>query len=240
MNIDFFDTSFYDKESENYSGKRYLTIQDSYNKFFFQKRLSILIDNIEKYIKNNKELTIIEDGCADGFVIKSLIERFNNIFSKSIGIDISSGMVDKAKKIESNSKIDFFVKNDLSLDIKANVFLAIGFVSPSIFKDEFDFIKSHTKDDSLIIISLVSNNSLFAKFKFGNKEVHNDYWNFPRYKKFLEERFEILDSIPYGLFIPKLWAFPKMARILQPILEKTFSIFPSLFHEKLYFLKKRG
>ncbi len=239
MNINFFDTSFYDKESGNYSEKRYLTVPNTYNKFFFQRRLKLLINKIDKYINNKSDLVIIEDGCADGFVIRTLVSKFKKNISKAIGVDISPLMIDKAKKSELENLLSFSVKDELNKDIKANILLAIGFVSPGIFEEEFDFIKSHTDNNSLIILSLVSNNSLFAKLKLKNMEILKDYWDYKSYENLLKNDFEILDSISYGLFVPKLWSLPRIAMLLQPIFEIIFGIFPNLFHERFYFLKKR-
>jgi len=237
MSIDFFDTSFYDKESINYSENRYLSKPNTYNKFFFQNRLNIILKMIDKYIKYQKNQTIIEDGCADGFVIKNIINKYKSNFSSAIGIDISPGMIDKAKS-NTNQMVKYYIKDNFNENIKADIFLAIGFVSPGIFHNEFDFINLYTRDNSIVVLSLPSNNSLFARLK--GREIHKDYWDFNKYEEFIKKKFEILDSKAYGLFIPKLWAFPRLAMILQPIFENLFSPLLNLFHEKLYILKKRG
>ena len=234
--INFSDTSFYDKESKGYSEKRYNSTPKSFIQFCFQKRLKHVEKLVIKYKSKKEDQILIEDGCADGVVA----QRVSKYFSKTIGTDISEGMIQQARDINKNPSVLFFVKHEFPKDIKANLFLAIGFVSPGIFKEEFYFIQEHLENGGIIIMSLVSSNSPYAKLKLKDREITKDYWTFKKYEEFLKKDFVILDSVLYGLFIPKLWTFPLIARIIQPICEFILKIFPILFHEKLYVLKKRG
>lgn len=235
--MDFFNTSFYDKESTNYSEKRYLVTPNSYNSFFFKRRLKILLHLLKKNIKDNN-LVLIEDGCADGFVLRRIAKEFK-AFSLCIGVDISPKMIEKAI-LSKTENIIFSLKDNLDKDLKSDIFLAVGFVSPGIFQDEFGFIESHIKEDGIVILSLVSNNSIYAKLKLKDKEIFSDYWSFKEYEDFLKKYFHILDCSAYGIFIPKLWAFPKIAGFIQNIFESIFCrISPNLFQEKLYVLKKK-
>jgi SAM-dependent methyltransferase len=239
MPVDFFDTTFYDKESAQYSGKRYNTAPRSYVQFFFQERLRHVINLVGKHAGHKKDLTIIEDGCADGVVVQMVYKKYRQIFSKVIGTDLSPGMIEAAKKLNQNPVVSFSLKSELPQDIKADVFLAVGFVSPGIFADEFSFIRNHLKKDGIVIMSLVAKNSIHARLKLKGKEIVNDYRMFAEYEKFLETEFEIIDKAGYGFFVPKLWAVPAIARVLQPVFEIIGKISPSLFHETLYVLKEK-
>ncbi len=236
--MDFFNTTFYDNESEGYSRKRYNVTPTTYTHFFFQDRLSKVVSLVGEHFKDGQNLIMIEDGCADGVVLYSVDYLYPDLFSKIIGTDISPKMIEAAAKRNKKEYISFVIK-DAMPEVIADCFLAIGFVSPGIFKEEFAFIDRHLASNGLCIMSLVSNNSLYAKFKLKDKKIAKDYRSFAEYEKILSERFEIVDSVPYGLFIPKLWAAPSLARFLQPLLEKILRPFPQLFHEKLYVLRPK-
>lgn len=238
--INFFDTSFYDKESSKYSGKRYGTSPRSYSQFFFQERLKHVVALVGKHVRGKTGQVLIEDGCADGVVAQAVYKRYPQVFSKVIGTDISPGMIEEAKNLNKIPELSFFVKRELPFEIKANIILAVGFVSPGIFEDEFSFIRDHLAVSGIIIVSLVAGNSLHAHFKLKDKEIAQDYLSFKEYETFLRKDYVILDAVPYGFFIPKLWAWPVLGRILQPIFEIVGRIFPALFHETLYVIKKKG
>jgi trans-aconitate methyltransferase len=142
MTINFFDTTFYDKESAGYSDKRYTRAPESYIQYFFQARLRHVEKLISKNAKDSDGQTLLEDGCADGVVAAALYKKFPHFFSRVVGTDISPGMIEAARKIHSDGVYSFFVKSTMPDDIQADVFLAIGFVSPGIFDDEFSFIKN--------------------------------------------------------------------------------------------------
>src|SRR5574343_11548 len=192
--MDFYNTKYYDTASIDYSDKRYNSIPNSFIKFFFQRRLLKAIDLIEKNCKFSESQVLIEDGCADGVVIQSVSKIFPKLFETMIGVDISPKMVSRAKEINKNNRISFFLKNEFESQYKADLFLAIGFVSPGIFDDEFSFIKRHLKSDGIAILSLPSINSLYAKLKLSDREVTKDYWSFLEYENFLNNDFIIIDK----------------------------------------------
>ncbi len=233
--MEFFNTSFYDKESGQYSSKRYNKIPTTYTQFFFQERLRQVLSLVGEFMSNKNNQVLIEDGCADGVVAFVVGEKHKKTFSHVIGTDISFGMISEAQRLYP--KIPFYIKNQLPSDMKADLILAVGFVSPGIFDDEFTFIQKHLKKDGKIIVSLVNNSSIYARLKLRDKEIFQDYWTFDEYEEFLKKEFKIIDSAPYGLFVPKLWVIPTIAIILQPFFEFIFKPFPSLFHEKLYVLE---
>ncbi len=240
MTINFFDTSFYDKESGQYSHKRYNTAARSYVQFFFQERLRHVIRLVGKHGGAKTDQLLLEDGCADGIVAETVYKKYPHAFSRVVGTDISPEMVKAAKMMNTHPVFSFFVKNEIPQDVKADIFLAVGFVSPGIFEDEFSFIKKHLQRDGLVILSLVAKNSIHAKLKLRGKEIVKDYQTFAEYEDYLKKEFEIVEKVPYGFFIPKLWAFPVLARILQPFFEAIGRLLPSLFHETLYVIKQKG
>lgn len=240
--MDFYNTEFYDKASSEYSERRYNRVSESYIQFFFKRRLNLVLN----YIKNNlskdnrSNMRLLESGCADGIVIDSIIKSFPNLFSEYVGTDISKGMIDVANNKNIHNNVLFCLKNTQESGY-FDLVLAIGFISPGIFDDEFNYINKYLKKNGIFIISLASKKSLYTLLKLKDKEYVKDYWTHNEYKNYLEKRFEIIDSMPCGFFIPKLWSIPFIARILQPILENIMKyITPDLFHEKLYILRKKG
>jgi 2-polyprenyl-3-methyl-5-hydroxy-6-metoxy-1,4-benzoquinol methylase len=230
---------FYNQESTQYSKKRYEGKTESYTQFFFKKRLSIVLDFINYILSKKSNLDLLEIGCADGIVISHIQKTFPNKFSSFVGIDIAESMIEVAKKLNGDPSTSFYVRGN-EPSKKYDVILAIGFLSVPMFKKDFGYIEENLKDDGFFLWSLASRNSLHARIKLKGANYISEYASFKEYESFLSKNFEIVKSEPYGLFIPKLWAFPGIARTIQPIIENIFkNIFPSLFHEKVYLLKKK-
>lgn len=233
------DTTFYDRESTMYSKKRYEGVTETYNQFFFKKRLAIILDLIDFTTKNRKDLKLIEPGCADGVLVKSIDEKFPGIFSKMVGTDVSPKMIDEANRRNNKPYISFFNRGSEVFD-KYDFVIEAGFLNNSLFDQEFSYVESVLKDDGHFICALASKKSLHTMIKLRGKEYTKTWLPFAEQEKILANRFEIINIIPYGLFIPKLWAFPAIARIIQPIFEYVGShVAPNLFHEKIYLLKKK-
>lgn len=231
---------FYNHESTQYSRKRYGDKAESYTQFFFNRRRQIVIELIKSVINNKKNLSLLDIACADGVITHSVDSNFPGIFSKLIGVDISPLMVDVANKNSfGDARFSFFTKNDCPVD-KFDIVLGTGYLSKSIFDEEMVFLKNRFKSDGYYICTLASSSSIYAKIKLRDKPFLKDYDTYSNYRNMLNKEFEILTEVPYGLFIPKLWAFPKIAAIVQPILENLFkNISPNLFHEKVYLLKNK-
>ncbi len=182
---------------------------------------------------------MLESGCADGIVINSIMRNFPNLFLECVGTDISPGMIEKAQEKNRYHNVSYCLKDTEESGL-FDLVLAIGFLSPGIFGNEFDYIGKYLKNEGLIMISLPSRESLYSMIKLKGEQYAKDYWTHADYRRFLEKEFEIIDSIPCGLFIPKLWSVPFIARILQPITETIMKyIIPDLFHEKVFLLKRR-
>lgn len=246
MNSDYkqrpgLDTTFYDKESSFYSIKRYEGVADTYTKFFFKKRQQVLLSFIKSIcIKDNEKLSLIDIGCADGVVTQEIDNTFPESFEKIIGIDVAPKMIEEAQKKNLKPNISFFVRGEEDVALKYDVALEVGFLNPTLFDQEFPFIKNILKENGYFICSVAAKQSIHSILKMRDKEYVKTYFNYNEYEKVFNDHFEVIRSEPYGLFIPKLWAFPNVANVIQPFLESILKFLtPGLFQEKLYLLKKR-
>lgn len=231
----------YDKESSVYSQKRYDGIADSYVRYFFRKRLDILIEYIKQALVGREQSSLLEVGCADGIVIREIDKKFPGKFREVVGVDIAPKMIDEAGIQNKKEYITYHVR-DNDLRGTYDFILEVGFLGATSFAEEFSFVKNHLRDDGYFICSLAGIHSLHSKIKLSNKnkDYFKDYLAYGEYEKLLQEHFEIIRKEPYGLFIPKLWAAPSLARVVQPLFEGIFKyVAPGLFHEKIYVLKKK-
>lgn len=230
---------YYNQESSQYSQKRYDKHIDTYVKFFFNKRRDIVFKMLKGVTKDKNGLLLLDIACADGVISRSVDKLLPKVFSKIVGTDIAPEMVIQAQKLSGDDKkFSFFVKNECP-EVEFDVVLATGYLSAAIFDNEMAFLEKRIKPSGFYICTLASSKSIYARLKTYNKPYYKDYRTYSQYRKMLEEKFEILEEVPYGLLIPKLWAFPRFARLAQPMLESIFkNICPNLFHEKLYLLKK--
>ena len=103
-------TDFYNKESIVYSQKRYPKLANSFTTFFFKKRLAIVIDYLCD-IPKKEDLSFLEIGCADGVVIKNVLEQ-NLLFKRVSGVDVSPKMIEVANKGEYKQNVFFSVRDD--------------------------------------------------------------------------------------------------------------------------------
>jgi hypothetical protein len=96
------------------------------------------------------------------------------------------------------------------------------------------------KDSSYFFFSCASRKSLFSKFKLKGNLYAEGYKSYADNESIIKNKFTIVASTSYGLFVPKLWAVPFIGRLFQPIFDFVFQkITPELFHEKIYLLKKK-
>ena len=89
--------------------------KDYWNKVSKTKQFSTTfqIDEFSKYVE--KDDVILDVGCGYG---RTLNELYTNGYKNLIGIDFSKGMIERAKKI--NSDIDFRVMNNSKIDLPDN------------------------------------------------------------------------------------------------------------------------
>ncbi|MEQ1561365.1 MAG: methyltransferase [Nitrospira sp.] len=233
-------SEYYDKESSVYSEKRYSGAPNTYIKFYFKNRMRVVLVLLSKIIKDKNNLSLLDIACADGVITEAIDRAFPNVFSKFVGTDISPLMVSTARdRFSKDHRYSFFVKDECPIE-QFDIALGLGYISASIFDEEMAFLNLRLKTGGYYVCTLASPNSIYAKIKLSKEKYIGDYREYGVYRKMLLKHFDILDEIPSGIFIPKLWAFPALARVVQPYLEKVFKkISPNLFHERIYLLRKK-
>jgi glycosyltransferase involved in cell wall biosynthesis/ubiquinone/menaquinone biosynthesis C-methylase UbiE len=230
------DKEFYDNESEDYSKKRYPAKITSFIHFFFKKRLLILLDYIKEIRKVND--TLLEIGCADGIILSRIAEQ-KLISGKMMGIDISGKMIDTAKRNIHEKNISFYIRGE-EPDLEADIIVEIGVLNFTDFDEDLAYVSKHVKPGGYYIASVSASSSLQNKVKPEGVSSYLHLCSYKNYEDKWKKDFEIIKVKPYGLFIPFLWRFPRLAKIKQPIAENIFcKITPNLFHEKIYLLKKK-
>ncbi|MEN9621730.1 MAG: Methyltransferase domain [Candidatus Parcubacteria bacterium] len=229
---------YYQKESQNYSDKRYPEIDTDYVHFFFKRRLDLLVTFLDSVLKDKADQEILEVGCADGIVARSMMICFDNI-KKINAIDVSESMIETAKLQTKNPKIAYYVRGKEPKQLY-DIVVEIGVVNLTDREVEYKHALETLKPGGLYICSLATRTSLRSILKFNeNNDGFAHLLSFEEYEKELMESFEIVRSTPYGLFIPLLWKAPSLARCIQPFLDKVLSPLEVVFHEKIYLLRKR-
>lgn len=229
---------FYDQESEQYSKKRYEGETLSYFQFLFKRRRQLFLDLISRIKAELANSDVLEIGCADGVLIKKLFQKLPDTFRSIVGIDVSPAMLNQARQTTRDLKASYFLRGE-EPEGKFNLVIELG-VHPHHFEDEMIFVSEKLESRGYFIYSASGKSSLHVKIKLGKESYTKDYLDYSSYEKIIKKYFDIVFSEPYGLFIPKVWAIPSIARVLQPFLEIIFkNIFPDLFHEKIYLLRKR-
>lgn len=233
------DTAFYNKESENYTSKRYPAKSTDYVHAFFKKRLDIVEVFVGSILAQNKNPKLLEVGCADGIVLKRLKNKFSNLISSYKGIDISSGMIDVAKKLNPGIALEVRDPKECFGDEKQNIILEVGVLNYADFDKDIDCAAKALDGGGYFVCSIAGKSSLWDRMRksetgFANFRTYNEYE-----KSFLND-FEIVSKKGVGVFIPGIWKVPALARVIQSIIENVISpIVPWLCHEKVYVLKRR-
>lgn len=229
---------FYDKESSNYSEKRYPPVTVSYTQYLFKKRLEIFLSMLERI---NEKLpphaTILEIGCADGIVLNAIERKFPGRFSKLVGIDISSKMIEEATRKNTNPRAIYYVRNSEPVE-RYDIVVELG-VHPFDVAGESLYVYNRLNFPGYFFYDSAGANSLFYFFKLRDKDYAKDYKSYEEYEKLLQGLFFIKQANVYGLFIPKLWGVPFLGRLFQQSFDLILKSFPNLFHEQLYLLEKK-
>ncbi len=235
-------TKYYDRESLEYSAKRYPRVNSDYNHFFFKRRLDLLCDLVRGLSNNTSNIisNVLEIGCADGVVVRKLLSDFGFI-TNFTGIDISMEMIDSANRLNSNKKCKFYLRDSFKFNQKFDLVIEVGVLNLVPLEAEIEFAYDAMDSVGYYICSLANINSLRSKIKFScNYDGFNNLLTFHEYEKILSSKFVIEKEIPYGLFIPFIWKIPVVARFVQPLAEWLLGrLAVNLFHEKIYLLKKR-
>lgn len=229
---------FYNDESEQYSRKRYEGETLTYFQFLFKRRRQLFLSLINRISGELNDSNVLEIGCADGVLVKKLFQKLPDTFKSIIGIDVSPKMLEQARQTTKDSRAKYFLRGQEPED-KYDLVIELG-VHAQNFEDEMVYVFRKLETFGYFIYSASGKNSLHVKIKLSDKDYIRDYLGYSEYEKIIKKYFDIVLFEPYGLFIPKLWAFPALAHIVQPTLEKIFkNIFPNLFHEKIYLLRKK-
>ncbi|MHB8651998.1 MAG: class I SAM-dependent methyltransferase [Minisyncoccota bacterium] len=229
------DVGFYNKESENYSAKRYPKTAITYVQFFFKRRREIVLSELRKLARGKRGLSLMEVGCADGVILQSVSKSFPGVFSSLVGVDTSPEMVKQARA-QSGEVAQFFVRGEGTSGKRFDVILEIGVANYADIDEELAHAKHLLKDDGVYGLSLAGSGSLNGYF--GKGVGYKNFLSYREYEEKIRRVFLIKKIIPCGFFIPLLWRVPPAARVIQKISEYIFVSFaPNLFHEKIYILK---
>lgn len=232
------DSSFYNQESTQYSAKRYPPVATTYIQFFFKERLRLTIEQLKAAVVSKEHLTLLEVGCADGVVLREISKQLDGVFSKLVGIDTAEGMVAQARVHTTDSRTQFFLRGEEVVDGPVDVIVEIGVANYADIDEELKYTHEHLADDGVYILSLAGKGSLNAFF--GKGVGYRNFLLYRDYEQKIAALFRVETVIPCGFFVPLLWRMPRVARMVQPAIEKVMAmIMPNVFHEKIYILRKR-
>jgi SAM-dependent methyltransferase len=231
------DTSFYNQESTQYSLKRYPKVAQSYTQFFFNRRLSFAKKYIAKVLLYEKRpLSLLELGCADGIVVREFEQTFPGAFSKIVGVDVSPGMVEEARRQNKSQVAEFFLRQEYANGEVVDVVNETGVINYAGFDQDVAFVENRLKRGGWYVLSVAGTNSLRNTLKGEGDFI--DFRSYREYESLLREKFTIHRAIGCGVFVPHLWKIPALARLLQPIVEVIIgTLIPSWCHEKIYLLR---
>lgn len=185
-------------------------------------RKILLYKLIEKFLRNKKNLNIIDFGCGDG-QLKNLVN-----FKSYTGVDIDKSLI-KKNNIKKSDKVTFINKNFLNFKINKKYDLVVclqvlGFNKNFYIMNTVKTLKKiskYVKKDGYLIFN-ISSKLISESIKIEN---------------LLKEKFIIVDKINYGNFKDK-----KNIIITKFIvfLILSFNLVNYIGNKnKLYFLKKK-
>jgi len=232
--------TYYDEESAVYSKKRYPVVVGNYIQFLFTRRKDIVLSLVGKVIeKTTAPRAIVEIGCADGVLLRAIEEKYPSAFSHMLGVDISHAMIDTAKQIETHPTIEYAYRENAPIENSATCVLEIGVGALVLeLEDELDRAAAQLAPGGYFICTFGGRHSLAALL--GNTAAQRSVLHPYRVsERAARKRFRLLESNSCGFFVPVLWRFPRMARVVQPILEYVGMVIPVLAHERVYLFQKR-
>jgi SAM-dependent methyltransferase len=228
------DTAFYDAESRQYSRKRYPEQAATYVQSFYLRRLAI-VTGFTRALAKRKALSLLEIGCADGIVLRRLLEALPGGFSSLMGVDASPQMVEAARELSTGLPIEYAVRGEALAP--RDLVLEVGVLNyvPNL-EQELDALRAAIAPRGHAIISIAGMGSLWQRLKReGGGFAH--FRSYAEYEAAIRARFSIVARRPAGLFIPHIWKAPALARVIQPAVEALVApVPPGLFHEQLYLL----
>lgn len=231
------DPAFYNKESVQYSAKRYPAVATNYIQFFFKKRLSLTLAHMRSLFGKSNGLSLLEIGCADGVVLRDIQQKLPAVFSAFTGIDTAKDMIVVAQSLDISHKMKFYVRGEEPMQTYDTI-IEIGVANYANFDDELAYAHDHLKAGGMYILSIAGNDSLNARL--GGAVGYNNFLSYAEYQNKIRGIFDVKKIVSVGFHVPFLWRVPFVARRIQPIVEVLFSrLTPNLFHEKIYILRKR-
>ncbi len=231
------DTDFYNQESAHYSEKRYPKVAQSYTQYFFNRRLAITKAFFKKSIKSGTTYSLLELGCADGIVVRELAKDFPDAFSKLVGIDISPGMIEEARRHNSLSNATFMLRSEYAGE-PVDIVNETGVINYAGFDTDIAFAHNNLKEGGHYILSVAGTGSLRNSLK--PEADFADFRSYKEYEALLRQKFTVLKVAGCGVFIPLIWRLPAIARVVHAVLEPLVgALMPGLCHEKLYLLQKK-
>lgn len=233
------DTNFYDRESAEYSEKRYPKIIVSYTHFLFKQRLQLLGGLVKKYIADRRALSFLEIGCADGIVARNIFDSYGKNFSSMKAVDISPGMIESARKKHADTPIVFNIR-DYNVKEKYDLVLEIGVINYADIEKELSYAHLMLKKGGVYMCTFAGRGSFWDKFLNVSDKGFSNFLYYDEYESKMKKYFFIAEKIPVGLYLPFIWRFPGVAGIIQPLLDFMFRPLPNIFHENIYVLKAKG
>ena len=230
---------YYDEEAAVYSQKRYPERVQNYTQFLFTRRRALVLEALSYVVAHTKEpRALLEIGCADGVLLRSIVKVYPRSFSHIHGIDTAKQMIDTARALTHEPEISFGLRNSDPVKGRFTIILEIGVAAIVLeSKSEIDFFSRHLEDEGYVVVSVAGNRSIVSLLDKGAGS-RNKLQSYQSYEKTFRERFTILYMKPLGIYVPLLWRAPQIARTLQPLFEFLGNLFPGLAHEHLYILKK--
>lgn len=232
------DTLFYNKESTQYSDKRYPRVPESYTQFFFKRRLALTKSFLrDALLKTQEPITLLEVGCADGVVVREIEKEFPSKFKKLIGVDIAPAMIEEARKKNVFPHVEFFVR-DAYRGEPVELIVEIGVINYAQFGEEMASAAQALTPGGQYVFSIAGTSSLINRLK--PLKDFNDFRSYGEYDRLVRETFEVLRVRGCGFFVPYLWRVPVLARIVQSVVDPVMGFLtPAWCHEKLYLVKKK-
>lgn len=238
---------FYSTESAQYSRKRYEGPLISYSQYIFRTRLNIvenILVNLLPDLVRKGQVLLFDIGCADGSVIRRLDEVTGKNITSIDAIDIAPGMIDQAQKQTHDSRFKFYLRGNEDHSKKYSIVSELG-VYVANLDTELKYVSTKLSPNGYFILGIALKNSIEARIRRKRESNVDHLFTYPVYKQILEaahnNNFEIVSKEPYGLFIPKLWAFPGIALPVQKMIDSVIRMIPGtadLFHETVFVFKK--
>ncbi len=230
---------YYDDESVVYSAKRYPKRPGNYIQHLFTYRRKLVLGKIREVLPLiSRPRTLLEIGCADGVLLRSIALTFPQAFERMIGTDVSAPMITTAQKMTTDPTIEYVVRDALSAGGEFSCAMEIGVGALSLDIDkELSRAAAHLAPKGYFLCVYAGRDSFAARWGMTAAD-RRQLSSYAHYEKHIRKHFTVINSISYGIHLPLIWRIPSLARILQPMAEFLGLLGPSLCHERLYLLQK--